>query len=1148
MRLNLSLKKTIKNGKKMNIFLSYGHDENEVLVQHIKRDLEARGYDVWIDKEKIDFGDDWRSAITEGIMGSDWVLSFLSKYSAREPGVCLDELAIALGVKGGIVNTVLVESEQEVTPPVSVSHIQWLDMHDWKDHWNKNSNLPIDDGWYAEKIAEIIRVIESDANRKFAGEIDLLNRKLKPISPDTRIAELLKQGFVGREWLAQDIDRWLYEKKDSRVFLLVGEPGVGKSAFAAWLAHQNKANIIAAYYLEYNKPAFKHPKVIVTSIAFQIATRLPDYRKFLLNLPDIDNLGEKNAAELFVYLIAEPLQKSINGNRARYAVLIDAMDEASEDGRETLADLIAQESRKLPEWVTFIITSRPYQSIMRKLSHLEPLEINADDKRNRKDLAEFIRKWMIAAKMEGNVENIANAVVTASEGNFLYVRKFREGVKDHWIDIEDTQRYPQGMTGMYEQYFRRQMPEIDAYENNQVPLLELIVAGYEPIPEELAGKILGWTGRDKVRTLEPLDSLFQRKNDVIAPFHKSMKDWLTDDRRSGQYHIDAEKGHQILAEHAWRQYQADVSTMSPYLKNHIVQHLIRTKQYERVVELLKNIHFMQEKYLSSIKYDVVHDYVDAVDCFLSTGENDRLNQITAFLLNILTDEKALMHAENTGISHIHIVMDIAVALVDFAVMNEPVKKIIATACRHNNMNVRSMGILTLMRIKRKGDLGYNVAISVLRDLAGKAVCFGVPIPKLFEAAAITALGLFLEDPSNKKLQKDLRTICRVAIRRIILLKPFLWAMTKIAVKIMANVPNDYNVINIKEIVAFKKLLTRNDEIRKAVEEIVAHIDPSYGDDNTFHMAWKSYIQHILANQEGFLYVPLTVAFLNRALTGSEKALEDIYECFQDLKASQKLCAYDAHYRMQMIQLGRRLSGQGPLPAEWVGRVEEILLENYRKGFRPQGLDEYIGGFGGAINTLVRHTGNPQIPLLDAMIQKSLQDKEAQIKEGIPRVKQRDMIIARELEINGIETGAYDPLVRGWVFYGLTCFLTRREMLDEVLWQKLSVLGRKIWLYYPQEFREALERLDKRTVDEFMSLIKNAKAESNLGELISAKTETYCAMVYCEPIGSAGAMRPRMMKFLQSLFSADPLEATMKKLLTMLFVELLSADGEERKFQ
>jgi TIR domain-containing protein len=114
----------------LRIFLSYGHDSSEELVRWIKADLEKRGHDVWFDKTEIKAGDDWRHSITGGILKSNRVLSVLSKHSTRDPGVCRDEIAIAIGVKGGNIQTILVESEQEVQPPVNIGHIQWLDMHD----------------------------------------------------------------------------------------------------------------------------------------------------------------------------------------------------------------------------------------------------------------------------------------------------------------------------------------------------------------------------------------------------------------------------------------------------------------------------------------------------------------------------------------------------------------------------------------------------------------------------------------------------------------------------------------------------------------------------------------------------------------------------------------------------------------------------------------------------------------------------------------------------------------------------------------------------------------------------------------------------------------------------------------------------------
>ena len=596
--------------KKLRIFLSYGHDRNEELVRRIKTDLDALGHDVWIDKEEIKFGHDWRRSITDGISGSNLMLSFLSKHSTRDPGVCLDELSIALGTNSGIVQTILVETEKEVLPPVSVSHIQWLDMHDWKDHWDNVGKSPLPDGWYKEKLSEIIRVIESDISYRFSGEIEELKKRLMPVTSDARIGWLLKQGFEGRIWLAEEINGWRLKNTDSRVFFLTGKPGVGKSAFAAWLAHQNKSNVIAAHFIEYNKSDRKDPKRIITSLAFQIATRLPDYRKFLMGLPELDRLGEKSAAELFSYLLVEPLNQTIEGGRERYAIIIDALDEASDDANNSIVDIIAQETAKLPQWMTFIITSRPNPDIMRRLSGLSPIELAVDDERNRQDLSEFIRHWIERYSITlKNPEETINGIVSASEGNFLYLRKFCEWVEDKgWIDISDLKTYPKGMTGMYQLYFKRQFPDIESYEKYQVPLLELIVASFEPLPEALAEQVLGWKGRERIKVLDSLGSLFQRQDGRISPFHKSVKDWLVNPDDAGDYYIPDEDGHRMLADHGWKQFEENAETVDSYHLAWLPKHLAKLKEYKKLTTLLKEFNYMMTKLKAGMLDGLLEDY------------------------------------------------------------------------------------------------------------------------------------------------------------------------------------------------------------------------------------------------------------------------------------------------------------------------------------------------------------------------------------------------------------------------------------------------------------------------------------------------------------------------------------------------------------
>ena len=81
----------------VSVFISYAHAQTDV-VDDIMAGLLKRGHHVWFDKTGIDHGDDWRRKITDGLMTSNSVLSFLSREAIRENGVCLDELGIAVGV------------------------------------------------------------------------------------------------------------------------------------------------------------------------------------------------------------------------------------------------------------------------------------------------------------------------------------------------------------------------------------------------------------------------------------------------------------------------------------------------------------------------------------------------------------------------------------------------------------------------------------------------------------------------------------------------------------------------------------------------------------------------------------------------------------------------------------------------------------------------------------------------------------------------------------------------------------------------------------------------------------------------------------------------------------------------------------------
>ncbi len=104
--------------------------------------------------------------------------------------------------------------------------------------------------------------------------------KLEPWDFTPLLAEKIK-GFTGREWLFHEIDAWR-ERGSSAVLLIVGEPGVGKSAIVAALVDRNPGGQVLGYHCcRADTPATLEPAGFVRSLAAMFSARLEDYAAML---------------------------------------------------------------------------------------------------------------------------------------------------------------------------------------------------------------------------------------------------------------------------------------------------------------------------------------------------------------------------------------------------------------------------------------------------------------------------------------------------------------------------------------------------------------------------------------------------------------------------------------------------------------------------------------------------------------------------------------------------------------------------------------------------------------------------------------------------------------------------------------------------
>ena len=85
-------------------------------------------------------------------------------------------------------------------------------------------------------------------------------------------------GFHGRDWLIADIARWASDPLAATVLVVLGAPGVGKSALAAHLCRAYPEVVLAHYFAGDAGTCDDQALCFVRTTAWQLAQRLPGYR------------------------------------------------------------------------------------------------------------------------------------------------------------------------------------------------------------------------------------------------------------------------------------------------------------------------------------------------------------------------------------------------------------------------------------------------------------------------------------------------------------------------------------------------------------------------------------------------------------------------------------------------------------------------------------------------------------------------------------------------------------------------------------------------------------------------------------------------------------------------------------------------------
>ena len=598
------------------LFISYGHDEHVSLAMRLRDDLRERGHHVWFDEERLDPGHDWEAFIDEGLevlaraesKADSAVVVLMTPHAVRRPdGYCLNEISRALSRGLRIVPLMVVESE----PPLSICRIQWLDMRPC---------IPISkkERLYRPRYNRLLKAIEED-ELDFEGSQSKLLSALEPIQFSADITKLLRD-FTGREWVFDEVDAWLRDSAGKKLFWISGEPGVGKSAIAAWV-RENRREIAAFHFCDINSEEKRNPAKLVRSVAYQLSTQLPEYEDRLARLPLKDIVGEyREAYTLFDKLVIQPLAEGFPVPNRTVVVLIDALDEATDGRQNEIVRFLTLCADKTPPWLRFLVTSRPEPEILSSFQRLSPYVLDTGREENIHDLTRYLHRRFPEITPEQT-----DAILGRSEGVFLYVQQVCEAIHKGHLCLDKPDAFPVGLGDVYKQFFDRQFKDDLAYYEQEItPLLYPILAAMEPLTLGFLKQHLGLSNNTELfHRLNRLGSLFpttgETDTDTIRPFHRSICDWITVNSSAYPYYIDTEHGHNILADHGWALYRQSPVAVDEYFLRHLADHFVKLRRWDQLagdgdtLGILTDLSWLEAKVGAGQVFDLIEDFSTAIE-------------------------------------------------------------------------------------------------------------------------------------------------------------------------------------------------------------------------------------------------------------------------------------------------------------------------------------------------------------------------------------------------------------------------------------------------------------------------------------------------------------------------------------------------------
>ncbi|XP_046857746.1 uncharacterized protein LOC124451161 [Xenia sp. Carnegie-2017] len=407
-----------------------------------------------------------------------------------------------------------------------------------------------------QQVKDIVTVIKDEVHEirhhtHFGSEEDFLTENLVSCNFKSEIRHHYENFLEGtREWVFDEFLDWFEDdSSQNRAFIISAVAGMGKSVIAATLCKRYPQYLTAVHFFQHNNSRYNNANVLFQSIAMQVSRKFPAYKQLLeekLSSKLSQPLNNMNVEGLFSLLFTELFNKILELPK-RMLVVLDALDECDYSERDDLANLLANHLQKLPRCFRFVITTRPNDDALNKFEKLNPLYINCSDDRNLKDIKLLIEERIGSTD---SLSDVKNSLAEKADGLMLLASLLSSEVKNQDL-LKGS--IPKDLSEYYKTCLTRLSKELlDSFHINDEmfqSILNTLAVAKEPLPLEMINNVLCLnSNRDSVAVRKIISCLFVTNGEgCVSFFHKSLNDWLLDDRKH-DYSVQISCGHRLVLE------------------------------------------------------------------------------------------------------------------------------------------------------------------------------------------------------------------------------------------------------------------------------------------------------------------------------------------------------------------------------------------------------------------------------------------------------------------------------------------------------------------------------------------------------------------------------------------------------------------------